>query len=30
MTTARVVALQNVVPALATVAAYLLFRFVPL
>jgi PiT family inorganic phosphate transporter len=28
-TTARVIALQNVVPALATVAAYLVFRFVP-
>jgi PiT family inorganic phosphate transporter len=28
-TTARVIVLQNLVPALATVAAYLLFRFVP-
>jgi PiT family inorganic phosphate transporter len=28
-TTARVIALQNVVPALATIAAYLVFRFVP-
>ncbi len=30
MTTARVIALQNLVPAIATVAAYLLFRYVPL
>jgi PiT family inorganic phosphate transporter len=29
-TTARVVVLQNVVPFIATVAAYLLFRFVPI
>jgi PiT family inorganic phosphate transporter len=28
-TTARVLVLQNVVPAIATVAAYLVFRFVP-
>jgi PiT family inorganic phosphate transporter len=28
-TTARVILLQNVVPAIATVAAFLLFRFVP-
>jgi PiT family inorganic phosphate transporter len=28
-TTARVLLLQNVVPVIATVAAYLLFRFVP-
>jgi len=28
-TTARVILLQNVVPAVATVAAYLVFRFVP-
>ena len=28
-TTAKVIALQNVVPAIATVAAYLVFRFVP-
>ncbi|RRJ33450.1 inorganic phosphate transporter [Halocatena pleomorpha] len=29
-TTARVIALQNLVPGIATVGAYLLFRFVPL
>jgi PiT family inorganic phosphate transporter len=29
-TTARVILLQNVVPAIATVASYLLFRFLPL
>ncbi len=29
-TTARVVFLQNIVPAIATVASYLLFRFVPI
>jgi PiT family inorganic phosphate transporter len=29
-TTARVIVLQNVVPGIATVASYLLFRFVPL
>jgi PiT family inorganic phosphate transporter len=29
-TTARVILLQNVVPGIATVASYLLFRFVPL
>ncbi|WP_336001305.1 inorganic phosphate transporter [Halorientalis halophila] len=29
-TTARVILLQNVVPAIATVASYLIFRFVPL
>lgn len=29
-TTARVIALQNIVPGIATVGAYLLFRFVPL
>jgi len=28
-TTARVILLQNVVPAIATVAAYLVFRYVP-
>ncbi|RXK50434.1 inorganic phosphate transporter [Halorientalis pallida] len=28
-TTARVILLQNIVPAIATVASYLLFRFVP-
>jgi len=29
-TTARVIVLQNVVPAIATIASFLLFRFVPL
>jgi PiT family inorganic phosphate transporter len=29
-TTARVILLQNIVPAIATVASYLLFRFVPI
>ncbi|WP_433634428.1 anion permease [Halomicrococcus sp. NG-SE-24] len=29
-TTARVIAMQNVVPGIATVSAYLLFKFVPL
>lgn len=29
-TTARVVLMQNVVPAIATVGAYLTFRFVPI
>jgi PiT family inorganic phosphate transporter len=28
-TTARVIVLQNLVPGIATVASFLLFRFVP-
>jgi PiT family inorganic phosphate transporter len=30
VTTARVVLMQNVVPAIATAGAYLTFRFVPI